>query len=120
MTRSPQRLVRATLPRNARASSSRGGNISRTNTALALVTVAIAVSYVFLVNDVSTKGYEIQSLKRSGSVVNQELTKAKRQAASDQSMLSITDRLNHHSFIPEGSIEYAHPGSPVALGSGTQ
>lgn len=120
MTRSPQPMLRTTIPRKARTLSSRRGKVSGANTALAVTALAIALSYVFLVNDVSTKGYEIQSLKRSGSVVSGELAKAKRQASSDQSMLSISDRLLKHTFIPEGSVEYAHPGSPVALGDRTQ
>ncbi len=82
--------------------------------------LSVALSYVFFINDVSTKGYEIQSLKRSSATVKAELMKAKRQASSDQSIRSIADRLNNHSFVPEGAIEYAHPGSPVAFGSATQ
>lgn len=120
MARSTRPLTRITLPRTARAHSTRRTTVWRTNTVLSLTALTVALSYVFLINDVSTKGYEIQSLKRNSATVNEELMKAKRQAASDQSIRSIADRLNNHSFVPEGAVEYAHPGSPVALGSATQ
>ena len=120
MTRVSTSSSKVTLPRTGRPAFKRRGNISRTNTALAFVTLVVALGYVFLINDVSTKGYEIQSLRRSGSVVNEELAKAKRQADSVQSMGSIADRLHEHTFVPEGSVEYAHPGSPVALGVRTE
>ncbi|MBI5135556.1 hypothetical protein HZA86_04990 [Candidatus Uhrbacteria bacterium] len=86
---------------------------------LAILTATAGVTYVFLVNDVSTKGYEIQSLRTTSAQTAEELAKIKQNASIAQSMNSVAKRLKELSFIPEGAVEYARPASPVAYRVGT-
>ncbi len=108
--------------RHASAFGSHRKNVARgsirLHLLLAILAVTAGVTYVFFVNDLSTKGYEIQSLKMTSVKIVEELAKMKQAASSAQSVDALHLRLKAYSFVPEGAVEYAHPASPVAYQGG--
>ncbi len=70
--------------------------------------VLLGILYLLAVNDLSTKVYEVRSLRNRLSSVTEETNQIKRETIQGQSRSELTQAIQAYQFVSEGSLEYAH------------
>lgn len=62
--------------------------------------------YIFQINAISTRGYQIHTLEQEVAGLGEDVQKLASEAASYQSMASIQKRLSSLQMLPAGSVSY--------------
>lgn len=76
------------------------------NLALLVAIVLIGVSYLFQVNALGTKGYQIRQLEVKLDQLQAEQKNLKVQSSSLQSINRIEEEANKLNFVPAGNVTY--------------
>ena len=74
----------------------------------------LGIVYLLVVNDLSTKVYEVRSLRNHFSSALEETGRLKTTTIEMQSRKELSQAIQAYPFIPEGSLEYAR-STTVAL-----
>lgn len=82
---------------------------------LLLLFVGLAITYVVQTSVISTKGYDIDSLRREVASLEKEDRQRQIQIAEYQSLQRVAAKVQELGMVPAGDVEYLHPvGSSVA------
>jgi len=112
-----------TYVRNNRASSARSKasaleifDVRLVNLLLLFAILVSLVSYLALNNGVSTKGFQIRSLERKISDLEDDRQKLDLAAVEGQSMGTIDGRIQSLGFVPVSKLDFVNtPGGAVAI-----
>lgn len=78
------------------------------------VVALLGIVYLLVVNDLSTKVYEVRSLRNYFSSVLEDTGRLKATTIELQSRQELSQAIQAYPFIPEGALEYAR-STTVAL-----
>ena len=82
---------------------------------LLLLFVGLGITYVVQNSVISTKGYDIDSLRREVASLEKEDRQRQIQIAEYQSLQRVAAKVQELGMVPAGDVEYLHPvGSTVA------
>jgi len=88
---------------------------SSTRTAMLVGVIVLSFFYLFQINTVSSKGYEVSELERQITDLERETKQLEVDIATHSSMQSIQERLGTLDMVAVDSVEYVTPvGSSVA------
>ena len=84
----------------------RSYSLMRWNMILVACTLVFGATYLFEINSLSTKGYEIRQLERKIKEMETEQKHLEVQAANLQSINRIQQEAKKLNFVPTGSVTY--------------
>jgi hypothetical protein len=82
---------------------------------LLLLFVGLGVTYVVQTSLISTKGYDIDSLRREVASLEKEDRQVQIQIAEYRSLQRVAEKVQNLGMVPAGDVQYLYPvGSSVA------
>jgi len=99
------------LQRRSGIALSTSGRWPLANLFLGAGLILLGIIYLLAVNDLSTKVYEVRSLRNRLSSVSEQTNRVKRETVQGQSRTQLTEAIRAYPFVPEGSLEYARSSS---------
>lgn len=86
---------------------------ARFRLAMVGIVVMAAFLYVFQVNTVTAKGYEVSELNKKIKTLHEDTRQLDVVIAQEQSLARLSDRLKPFNFVPADGITYVASGSAV-------